>query len=266
MVKIDRSQVMTRTPYSNKGINKKTVIALHETANRSKGAGAYAHHRLQWNGNSREASWHYQVDDSVAVQSFSEDLRLWHAGSVAIPYTIAIEMCVNSDSDYNKMIDNAIDLVVDIMKRNGITSNNVVTHYFYTGKNCPTILLSGKSGWTYKKFIKEVNRRLGSKGKPVKQPVKNKVTNKVKTDRQLAKEVIRGKYGSGAERMRKLGKRYENVQRLVNQMIKTGNTTVNYDKLVKDTLAGKYGNGATRRRKLGTHYNEVQRRINNMYK
>src|SRR5699024_9404067 len=101
MVKIDRSQVMTRTPYSNKGKNHKTVIVLHETANRSAGAGARAHHRLQWNGNSRQASWHYQVDDKEAIQSFSEDLRLWHAGSTAIAYTIALDMCVKRDGHEN---------------------------------------------------------------------------------------------------------------------------------------------------------------------
>ena len=274
MVKIDRSQVMTRTPYSNKGKNHKTVIVLHETANRGAGADARAHHRLQWNGNSRQASWHYQVDDKQAIQSFSEDLRLWHAGGTAIPYTIAIEMCVNSDGNYNKMIQNAIELVKDIADRNKITSNNIVTHKFYTGKNCPTILLSGSTGWTYQKFINAVEKARTGKGTavPPKQPAKSK-----KSITQLANEVIAGKHGSGSARMHSLGERYEAVQEKVNQILSgdKGKVTAqakqekNYRKtdqqLADEVVAGKHGTGAERRRSLGSRYNAVQNIVNQRY-
>lgn len=63
-----------------------------------------------------------------------------------------------------------------------------------------------------------------------------------KTDQQLAKEVIDGKYGTGAARKKALGSRYDAVQKLVNQML---NNTPVYHKVVKgDTLsaiAKKYG-------------------------
>ena len=263
MVKIDRSDVMNSTPYMNKGRNAMTVIVWHETANKSVGADAYAHHRLQKN-NPRAASWHYTVDDKVAVQSFPETFRLWHSGGVAIPYTIAIERCVNVDGDTEKSIENMIDLTVDIMKRRNITSNNVVTHYFYTGKNCPTELLSGTKKWTYEKAIDEVERRLKGTKKPAKkarQPKQN-----IKSTSQLANEVIQGKYGVGEERMKKLGTRYEEVQKEVNRILSGGiKKTVNYDDLVRRTLKGEFGNGETRKRKLGKYYDEVQRRINKKY-
>ena len=41
------------------GKNSKKYIVIHETANTRKGANASAHARLQANGNSRNASWHY---------------------------------------------------------------------------------------------------------------------------------------------------------------------------------------------------------------
>ncbi len=45
--------------------NAKKYIVVHETDNTSVGADADAHARLQINGNSRNASWHWQVDDQV---------------------------------------------------------------------------------------------------------------------------------------------------------------------------------------------------------
>jgi len=50
--------------------NLKKYIVVHETDNTNIGADADAHARLQINGNSRQASWHWQVDDQEAVQSF----------------------------------------------------------------------------------------------------------------------------------------------------------------------------------------------------
>lgn len=268
MVKIDRNQVMTRTPYSNAGTNHKTVIVVHESANKSKGAGARAHHKLQWNGNSRPASWQYQVDDKEAIQSFSENLRLWHAGSTAIPFTIAIELCVNSDSDYNKAVHNLVDLVVDIAKRNNITTNNIVTHMFYTGKNCPAQMLSGKYGWTYNSFINAVEKKLSGKtvANPPKQPAKTR-----KSISQLAKEVIAGQHGSGSARMKALGHQYEAVQNEVNRQL-TGSTQSNTQsieqmarKIINDPNAP---NGHNNRMKwLGVDnatYQKVRSRVNQL--
>lgn len=269
MVRIDRSQVLNSAKWSSGGNNHKTVLVFHETANKSRGAGAYAHHRLQYNGNPRQASWHYQVDDTVAVQTYNENLRLWHAGSVAIPFTISVEICINADSNYNQAMKNAVELGIDICKRNNITINNVVTHYFYTGKNCPTQLLSGKYGWTFTKFIQEIEKGLTGKKtttvKPTKAP--KKTSKSIDT---LAKEVINGAYGNGAERMKALGTNYQAVQERVNQIVTGSSGKVvskkpTIDQLVKEVLAGVHGNGAERKRKLGNNYNAVQSRINKMY-
>lgn len=273
MVKIDRSQVLNSAKWSSKGKNHKTVIVIHETANRSVGAGAYAHHRLQYNGNPREASWHYQVDDKVAVQTYSEDLRLWHAGSVAIPFTISMEICVNADSDYNKAILNAIDLCVDIAKRNAITVNNLVTHMFYTGKNCPTQLLSGRYGWTYTQFVRAVQK--GLSGETVSKPNIPKQPKKTdKSIKELADEVEKGLHGNGADRMKSLGYNYEAVQNEINKRygskVDSGTKPKESHKqrinrLVKEVESGVHGNGNERKRKLGKDYSEVQNIINRKY-
>src|SRR5690625_2182238 len=93
------------------GKNSKKYIVIHETANTSKGANADAHARLQANGNSRNASWHYQVDDKKIIQSFSDDTQCWHAGNKSYNQkSIGIEICVNNDGNYKKAKDNAAKL------------------------------------------------------------------------------------------------------------------------------------------------------------
>lgn len=122
--------------------NKKKRICIHETDNLRTGADADAHSRLQKNGNSRQASWHWQVDDVEAVQSFEHDIRCWAAGS-GNHEDIHIEICVNEDGDYKKALQNAAALVAYIRKQEP-TVKEVVQHNHHTGKNCPRILRSGK--------------------------------------------------------------------------------------------------------------------------
>lgn len=90
---------------------------------------------------------------------------------------------------------------------------------------------------------------------------------------ELAKEVIAGKYGNGADRRNALGSRYSEVQSRVNQILSGNNskpveapkpTTPSVDilELVKKTIRGDFGNGEDRRKALGANYDEVQRQVN----
>src|SRR5699024_8715261 len=138
---------------TSKGTNNKKYIVIHETANTNKGANADAHGRLQANGNSRQASWHYTVDDKEIVQSFSDNARCWHAGNVKYNNdSIGIEICVNSDGDYKKAVDNTIDLVKHLMSKYNINASNVVQHHAASGKDCPRYLRSGSKGITWNQF------------------------------------------------------------------------------------------------------------------
>lgn len=89
-------------------------------------------------------------------------------------------------------------------------------------------------------FYKESYPNPGDKTKPVK------------TTDELVKEVLKGKYGTGDERKKKLGRRYDEVQRRVNEVLRLARKAVN----------GDYGNGAVRKKKLGKDYNIVQWVIN----
>ena len=135
------------------GTNPKKYIVIHETANTSKGANADAHGRLQANGNSRQASWHYTVDDKEVVQSFSDNAQCWHAGSTKYnKESIGIEICVNSDGNFKKAVDNAVDLTKQLMNKYGISASNVIQHNAASGKDCPRYLRNGSKGVTWAQF------------------------------------------------------------------------------------------------------------------
>lgn len=146
-----KQQLVTRTNRIGKGTNSIKYITIHETANTGRGANAQAHANLQSNGNPREASWHYSVDDKQVIQSFKDTAICWHAGS-GNSQSIGIEICVNSDGDFNKAVDNAAALVRLLMARHKLDVSKVVQHNHWTGKDCPHYLRSGKKGINWNQF------------------------------------------------------------------------------------------------------------------
>lgn len=135
------------------GTNGRKYITIHETANTSKGADAQTHANLQTNGFS--ASWHWQVDDKVAIQSFPHTAQLWHAGDGkgnGNTNSIGIEICVNSDGNFKQAVKNASELTKKIMEDENISANNVVQHNHWSGKNCPTNLRNGSKGVNWNDF------------------------------------------------------------------------------------------------------------------
>lgn len=73
----------------------------------------------------------------------------------------------------------------------------------------------------------------------------------------LAVGVMQGKYGTGNERKKSLGSRYNEVQEFINHISKASANT-----LASEVKAGKYGNGDTRKTVLGSRYDEVQAIVN----
>ena len=123
-------------------------ITYHETDNTSKGSNAMAHANLLYNGWKdangviRSTSWHYCVDSGGATRSVPEAEVAWCQGDGrgdGNMKTISIEICVNSDGDFNIARKNACILGADILFRNGIKNINgyVWQHNSWSGKNCP---------------------------------------------------------------------------------------------------------------------------------
>ena len=135
-----RRQLQTNLAKTSGTGNPALWVTLHQTDNFSRGAGAAAHANLQ-SRLGTDASWHWQVDDIEAVQSYAENVRCWHAGDGrghGNMSSIAIEMCVNPDANYEKTFDNGARLAAQIMKRHGIPMSRLVQHNHWSGKNCPS--------------------------------------------------------------------------------------------------------------------------------
>jgi len=153
--------------------NGRKWITVHETDNERATANADAHGRLQAGGNSRSASWHYTVDEKEAVQSFNHNVKCWAGGDGlgnGNSNSIHIEICVNSDGNYKKAVQNAAELVKKIMKDENIPLANVVQHNHWSGKNCPSKMRSGKCGYTWNQFKELLKDDITTVSKPVSKP------------------------------------------------------------------------------------------------
>ena len=96
-----------------------------------------------------------------------------------------------------------------------------------------------------------------------------KASSKKTTD-EIAREVIIGKWGVGAERKTRLtsaGYNYSAVQGKVNELMSSGKSTAkkSVEELAREVIAGRWGNGADRCSRLtaaGYNYSSVQNRVN----
>lgn len=183
-----KQQLVSSRSSAYSGKNGRKYITIHETANTKKGADAQAHANLQSRGFT--SSWHWTVDDKQAIQSFTHDVQCWHAGDArgnGNLNSIGVEICVNSDGDFNKAVENAAKLVRKIMQDENISVMNVVQHNRWSNKNCPANLRSGKKGVTWDDFISML------KGDKVHTPEQSKVkTSTVKQDQTLLRMGSKG--------------------------------------------------------------------------
>lgn len=89
-----------------------------------------------------------------------------------------------------------------------------------------------------------------------------------KSVRQLAEEVLNGRWGNGSERKRRLtmaGYDYNAVQEEVNRI--TARSTKTLDQVAQEVIAGLWGNGAEREQRLtaaGYDYKAVQDKVNEL--
>lgn len=101
-------------------------IVLHETAT----PGATAQNEfLYFNGGDRGASAHGFVDWNGYIQTIPYDEVAWHAGYTANHKYIGIEMChATNKADFDKVWDNTVEIVVDLINKYGFSINELTTH------------------------------------------------------------------------------------------------------------------------------------------
>lgn len=234
-----------------------TRIVVHNTANDATARNEIAYMIK----NNNEVSFHYAVDDKEIVQGIEENRNAWHSGDggngKGNREGIAIEICYSKSGGdrFIKAEQNAVELIVSILKRYNWGIDKVTKHQDYNKKYCPHRTLD--MGWN--RFIKMIEDKL------------NTNTTSTKSIDTLAREVIAGKYGNGDDRKKALGNLYSQVQARVNEILsgKTTTKTKSIDEVAKDVIAGKYGNQPERQKKLeaeGYNYREVQNKVNQLLK
>jgi len=175
MVKVVKNYVKVNQ-YTRPGLKLAGVkgIVMHWTA--TPGASAL-NERNYFNGtciaDKRYASAHYFVDRKEAQLIIPENEVAYHAHDQNRCYvsflkpnantkSISVEMCVEKDGKiHSQTIQNAAELVADLCKRYGLSTNKIVRHYDVTNKNCPAPWVSDSSQLTT--FRKKVDALLGNK-------------------------------------------------------------------------------------------------------
>ncbi|MCR9040966.1 N-acetylmuramoyl-L-alanine amidase [Bacillus sp. L381] len=119
-------------------------ITVHNTSNTAEGADAASHARYAKNP-ATATSWHFTVDDKEIYQHLPLNENGWHAGDgnrgTGNRKSIGIEICENSDGNFEKAVANAQWLIKKLMNEQGISLANVVPHQHWSGKYCPRKLL-----------------------------------------------------------------------------------------------------------------------------
>ena len=146
--------------------NPMLFITVHETGNTNRGANACAHaNYLKGNDAANvPVSWHYTVDDTETYQHLPENEDAFHAGDGSgngNRQSISIEICVNSDGDFQSAIDRAAWLVTDICIRRNVPIANIRQHFDWSRKNCPQNIRAGRP-LSWNAFLDKVRANLKS--------------------------------------------------------------------------------------------------------
>ncbi len=154
-------------------------ITIHSTQNYSASADAWRHAKALRTGRLRAhkrrggnrigyLTWHYTVDEDVAVQHLPTNEQGEHADfdGPGNNYSIAIEMCENRGNSRSATIERTAKLTAWLMHKYDIPLRKVVPHYHWRRKglspehkNCPHYLLdNGHPGAKWQWFLAKVNR------------------------------------------------------------------------------------------------------------
>lgn len=283
-VEADENLILNKhfTPGRAGTINK---IVLHHNAGNLTIRGCYN----VWQD--REASAHYQVqsDGRIGQLVWDKDTA-WHAGDFnANATSIGIE---HADCQARPWmisaacLENGAHLVAALCKYYKLGRptwmKNVFPHSHFSATECPASI-AGSQNAAYMKRAQEWYDAMtkGSSApkpskpskpapKPAKKPAKKKDIN------TIAQEVIKGAWGNGDDRRRRLeaaGYNYAAVQNAVNAKLGAKPNTPtrrpgpSLDDVARAVIRGDYGNGEERRRRLtaaGYNYNAVQARVNQL--
>lgn len=146
MLPIDKHQIPFNTSKRTKSIE---YIVIHDSGNTKPGADDIANYNY-FNTGDRQSSADFFVDgDSITqINDYTKNYT-WAVGDGKSKYritnnnSVSIEICINSDGDYEKAVSNTVDLVKCLMAELNLPFDKVVRHYDASRKNCPATMNNG---------------------------------------------------------------------------------------------------------------------------
>lgn len=132
-------------------------IVIHYTSNNgdtARGNASYFSSKIL------RASANYFVDENEIYLSVSEQDTAWHCGTTGTykhtdcrnVNSLGVELCSRKDGAgkyffTKETVDNAVDLVKELMTKYNVPIENVIRHYDVTGKNCPAPFVQDEKQW-----------------------------------------------------------------------------------------------------------------------
>lgn len=157
---VPESKYGIKCPYEMKP----TRIVVHNTANDATARNEIAY----MTNNNYETSFHFAVDDKEVIQGLPLDRNGWHASDgngKGNREGIAIEICYSKSGGdrFTKAEQNAVELIVYLLKKYNWGIDKVTKHQDYTNKYCPHRTLD--LGW--ERFINMIKDKLYDKPKKI---------------------------------------------------------------------------------------------------
>lgn len=222
----------------------------------------------------RPASAHYQVESSGRIGQLVWDSdTAWHASNWdANCSSIGIEHA-NKEGGYisEACLDAGAHLVAVLCKYYGLGRPqwkvNVFPHNHFAATSCPGRLQDEQRDAYMQKAQQWYDQMMNGAESPSTPSTGNKKSNE-----EVAKEVVAGKWGNGADRKNRLtsaGYNYDAIQAKVNEKLYGSNPGKSNEVIAKEVIAGNWGNGADRKARLtaaGYNYDAIQSIVNSLCK
>ena len=222
----------------------------------------------------RKASSHYGIgkDGEVGLYVDEENTAYTNGDFDSNSIAVTIETSNSEISDNSPVSDEVLNvlikLVADIAKRNNlgtlVKGQNLTWHQMHAATSCPGEYLLSKMDYIVEEANK-INNESTSEPEPV--------PSVLKSNEEIANEVIAGKWENGNDRKVKLtnaGYDYFAIQKIVNNKLlgstSTEKTEKSNEELAQEVIRGDWGNGEERKKRLteaGYNFSEIQIIVNN---
>jgi N-acetylmuramoyl-L-alanine amidase len=185
---------LTTQNFNSGTVSRIKYIVVHYTGNNGDTALGNTNYFKTYRG----ASAHYFVDESSVYQSIEDKNIAWHCGANTYYHnecrnhnSIGVEMCsyINDKGKYafkEKTVNNALQLIKELMEKYNVPIENIVRHYDVTHKVCPAPYVNDSKAWT--SFKKKLAEKIQEDDEMIEQITVNINGKNYKADRILKED------------------------------------------------------------------------------